>query len=114
VCPSVCVKTDTQRNKKKKDNHRSPCPTVKTRKGTKILTETRREEVPPCGLLSVTQEEFFQFDFFSGPGCYWPAHSIRWGLAAAAAAVCVIIIIRPVPKEVVVCSSSKHKEQEQE
>lgn len=82
VCPSVCVKTDTQRNKKKKDNHRSPCPTVKTRKGTKILTETRREEVPPlCGLLSVTQEEFFQFDFFFRPRLLLAAaHSIRWGL----------------------------------
>jgi hypothetical protein len=72
--------------------------------------QKRREVPPPCGLLSVTQEEFFQFDFFPGPGCYWPAHSIRWGLLLP----CVIIIIRPVPKEVVVCSSSKHKEQEQE
>lgn len=83
VCPSVCVKTDTQRNKKKKDNHRSPCPTVKTRKGTKILTETRREvpPPPPCGLLSVTQEEFFQFDFFFRPRLLLAAaHSIRWGL----------------------------------
>jgi hypothetical protein len=47
--------------------------------------QKRREVPPPCGLLSVTQEEFFQFDFFFRPRLLLAGtfHSV-----GAAAAVC--------------------------